>query len=746
MHPKFIRRAVLAAILLGSTACDRQSAVSLAPDESADAARRAPAVDVSRTGGLRLSPGDTTRISANGLISRARVVRWSSSDEQVATVSGSGLVKALRLGTAQITVRSSAGTENTTLSVVERVEATAPIAAVEIQAMAASVIVGAQLNLTAVGRDAAGQPVAGGAVTWSRLSGSAATISAAGLLTAVSSGAVTIRATIDGVSGDRTFTVTTPVQDAPAPTVTAIEVAPSQNVQLTPRATQQFSAAALWSNGTTSSPAVVWSTSRGTITTTGRYTAPSTTGTTRIIARLSGGTMADTVFVTVAVTAPTVTAFAVSPKTGTTLAAGATRQFSTSVNWSDGATRSIGVTYSASGGTISSSGLFTAGQLAGSFLVIANCACGRADTALVAVSSVTTPPAQLTKLTISPQSVTLQPGASYQFSVSANWSTGATTVPPVTYSYSGGTMSPTGNYTAPTVAGTYGIIVAHTNGTLRDTAMVIVQGTVTSPPPPPVPTAFTPNLPANEGLTLVRDVSLGNLVTNEFNADGLRLENGDPMNGYGRTIIDTPAPFGPKVYEHWYPGGHTGNGYGGGRIEEMGRNKYKKLYFAMHAWVQADYVTHSVGEKWLYLLTSNAAGTQGRNVSVNWDPIYSLGDTPTGPTFGFTLWIPGHPTAGLSQGVQQTAGFARFRKGRWVLLEGYVKMNDPNTNNAEMRIWVDGAIAHRVSDFSINDGPQQTFFDGIRFDGTRGGGTSSVPNLVGGQAKRYSRLVWYGAH
>ena len=57
----------------------------------------------------------------NGLISRARVVRWSSSDEQIATVSGSGLVKALRLGTAQITVRSSAGTENTTLSVVERV-------------------------------------------------------------------------------------------------------------------------------------------------------------------------------------------------------------------------------------------------------------------------------------------------------------------------------------------------------------------------------------------------------------------------------------------------------------------------------------------------------------------------------------------------------------------------------------------------------------------------------------------------
>jgi len=60
--------------------------------------------------------------------------------------------------------------------------------------------------------------------------------------------------------------------------------------------------------------------------------------------------------------------------------------------------------------------------------------------------------------------------------VTANWSTGATTVPPVTWSASGGTVSSTGAYVAPSAAGTYQVIVAHTNGTVRDTATVTVTG------------------------------------------------------------------------------------------------------------------------------------------------------------------------------------------------------------------------------------------------------------------------------
>ena len=164
----------------------------------------------------------------------------------------------------------------------------------------------------------------------------------------------------------------------------------------------------------------------------------------------------------------TLTSFTVSPTTGTALAPGQTRQFSTQQLWSDGQTRNFGVTYTATGGSISSSGLFTAGSVAGSFMVIANCLCGALDTAFVTVEV----PAQLTKITVSPKTVSLNAGATQQFGATANWSTGATTLPPITWSATGGSISTSGLYTAPTTAGTYRVIVAHSGGTLRDTATV----------------------------------------------------------------------------------------------------------------------------------------------------------------------------------------------------------------------------------------------------------------------------------
>lgn len=177
--------------------------------------------------------------------------------------------------------------------------------------------------------------------------------------------------------------------------------------------------------------------------------------------------------------APTVTSFSLQPKTGVTLMVGQAQQFATNVTWSDNQVRTATVTYTATGGTISSTGLFTAGNVAGTFMVIATCACTSpaiADTALV---SVTMP--QLTSLTVSPKTASLNAGATQQFAVSALWNTGATTVPPVTWSATGGSVSATGLYTAPATAGTYRVIVAHTNGTVRDTAVVTVSAPVTAP-------------------------------------------------------------------------------------------------------------------------------------------------------------------------------------------------------------------------------------------------------------------------
>jgi hypothetical protein len=39
----------------------------------------------------------------------------------------------------------------------------------------------------------------------------------------------------------------------------------------------------------------------------------------------------------------------------------------------------------------------------------------------------------------------------------------------------------------------------------------------------------------------------------------------------------------------------------------------------------------------------------------------------------------------------------------------------------------------------------QAYFDGIRFTGTRGGGSSNTPTPAGGQVRRYDRLAFYAS-
>ncbi len=471
MYPTITRRAVASLLLFATAACgDRPDAVGTAPEATtADAARRGLSLDIARSG-ERLAVGDTMTIEVSRSISRARIARWLSSDEGIATVTSRGLVRGLRAGTARITVLSSGGSQVTTLTVVDS-DASAPVVRVEVMAPSSTVPVGGQMALTAVARDASGAVVSGRTARWSRAAGTAASINATGMLTAVSTGPVTVRATVDGVSDDRTFAVTAPVQDGPAPTITALQITPREDIRLVPRATEQFDATATWSNGESSEPQVTWSTTRGTITTGGRYTAPSTNGTFLVIATLAGDTLADTVSVLVAEEAPTVTAFSIAPASGPALAPGATRQFTRNVSWSDGRSRSVGVTFTATGGTITTNGLYRAGQVAGAFMVIANCSCGRADTAAVVISQAV---AQLASLTITPAAATMQAGSQRQFSADAVWSTGSTSLPPITYSATGGTIAQTGLYTAPSAAGTYRVIVAHTGGQLRDTAVVTV--------------------------------------------------------------------------------------------------------------------------------------------------------------------------------------------------------------------------------------------------------------------------------
>jgi hypothetical protein len=121
--------------------------------------------------------------------------------------------------------------------------------------------------------------------------------------------------------------------------------------------------------------------------------------------------------------------------------------------------------------------LYTAGQVAGTFAVIAACGCGKADTSSVDITGSGGP--TLVSLSLSPASTTLPGSGTQQFQVIAQWSDGSSTPPAVAYTTTGGTITTGGLYTAPSGAGSYKVYVNHTGGTLADTSSVTVTGGVT---------------------------------------------------------------------------------------------------------------------------------------------------------------------------------------------------------------------------------------------------------------------------
>jgi len=156
-----------------------------------------------------------------------------------------------------------------------------------------------------------------------------------------------------------------------------------------------------------------------------------------------------------------------------TLAPGATSQFAVTGTRIDGSSTTPAVSYSATGGTITAAGLYTAGSAPGTFGVIATQQAGtKADTAAVTVS---VPTSTLTQLVLSPGSITLAPGGTSQFAVTGTWSDGSTTVPAVSYSATGGTITTAGLYTAGTTPGSFRVIATQQGGTKADTSTVTIS-------------------------------------------------------------------------------------------------------------------------------------------------------------------------------------------------------------------------------------------------------------------------------
>jgi hypothetical protein len=259
-------------------------------------------------------------------------------------------------------------------------------------------------------------------------------------------------------------------------------------VTVAPGATLQFSTSGIWSDGSTSAPAVDYSATGGSITAAGLYTAGSTSGTYAVTATQQGGSLSVTSPLTISSSGPTLTQLVMNPST-VSVFPGSTQLFSVSASWSDGSSSLPPLSFSATGGTISGAGVYTAGTVPGTYRAIVKHQGGtKEDTSAVSIPALTT-------LTLSPKPASVATGAAVLFGVTGSWSNGATAPPAVTYTATGGTISPAGLYTAGSTAGTYRVIARHTYGSLADTSAVTVTAGALPPPPPP-PTLTDPALPA----------------------------------------------------------------------------------------------------------------------------------------------------------------------------------------------------------------------------------------------------------
>lgn len=216
----------------------------------------------------------------------------------------------------------------------------------------------------------------------------------------------------------------------PTPTV-AVAITPA-TVTLAPSANRTFSTTV---SGTTDTR-VTWTASRGTITAAGVFTAPSTTGTVTVRAT-SVADSSKFAAANVSVRTGVTRAITITP-VDASLVAGATQQFTvTTTGFSNSA-----VTWTATGGTVSNTGLYTAPNTAGTYTVRVTSV---EDPSFGAEARVTVS----NTLLISPNIV--QIGTSEKLQFTATLPGGATA--DVTWTASRGTISSTGLFTAPDSSG-----------------------------------------------------------------------------------------------------------------------------------------------------------------------------------------------------------------------------------------------------------------------------------------------------
>ena len=362
-----------------------------------------------------------------------------------------------------------------------------------------------------------------------------------------------------------------------------------------------------------------------------------------------------------------------------TLAPYQTHHFMAYGRTASGDSISLVVRWSASGGIITSSGIYTAGSSAGTYRVIAS-AEALADTAAVTVSETTAPVASIS---VVPATATVVLTGTRQFTATlrdalgnllggrvVTWTSSAPLVAAV---------SPTGLVTG-LLAGT-ATIRATSEGQSGTATITVTQAQ---------PAGMFPNEPS--GFAVIQETgweggTLGNWSRIFQSADKpVTIE----------TVGDSPLGE-SKVLQIGFAAGHEGGGGTELRYNIPSTARPSELYVGFYIQVSADWQGHSSAINKMVYLSDGDANT----FSATWYEMFGSGSNP------LDLYVVNQSSTGFHENVNQIV----FQRGRWHRVEIYQQQG------GLIRVWVDGALAID----RLSGSTRTTPFDGVVLSGIWGG-------------------------
>ena len=406
-----ILAAVIAFVILGLGNTENQTSstpgtvpsgtVSSTKVLTVEIAPQSPSITIGSTIQLITSLKDEGGKSVNSGIGD---VQWESSNASVATVSSSGLVTGISVGSATLTVRfiDNVGWKDALGTVMLRVS-DQKVSSVAINPQIINVGIGQSSQILAVSKDANGDTITGLSIAWASSNVAVATVSSTGLVTGVSKGESTIIASVGGVSASGSVLVT----DVSA---SSIEITPNKGT-LSIGQSSQLSARLKDAQGNiVAGRDVSWSSSDTAIVTVsnaGMLTAISD-GESTITASVEGVSG----FATVTVSGAPVASVSLSAQSAS-ISVGQTQQLTASVSDAGGNILNDRImswtTSNEASATVSNAGLVTGIALGSS--TITGTSEGKSATVVVEVSV-----SPVSSVSVTPQSVKLSAGQTQQLS------------------------------------------------------------------------------------------------------------------------------------------------------------------------------------------------------------------------------------------------------------------------------------------------------------------------------------------